>query len=1075
MLRRYHSNRMEALLEALIQVTQSPPPADPFAAEVIVVGHQGMGRWIAQQLAEKTGISARLDFPSPTNFFWRVLKAFVPDAPDQSTFEPEALTWRVLRGLPELLGLPAFADLQRYLRADDSDLRRYQLARRIADLFDQYLIFRPERVLGWEQHQDEHWQALLWRALCADSGNLHIARLLCKIEPTVTDGRTAAARLPERVSLFGLHGLAPMYCQLLDVLARHTEIHVFCLNPSRVYRSERLGEQDRSDRHVRRRQIGLPDFEVSRQRCNPLLASLGHTGQVFLQQLLELSGRDQDRFVDPQGPSLLHRVQRDLLDDVDPRTRDPIRQQSVDAADGSIQVHSAHSRLREIQILHDRLLRAFQTLEGLEPRDIVVLAPDIDAYAPFIEAVFGTAASTLRIPWSIADRRLRTQHALANGLQKVLALPGSRFEASEVLSLLQLPAVQRCFDLDEVGLERIRAWVKESGVRWGTDAAMREALALPREMANTWEFGLQRLFLGYALPPDPEAELYADVLPYGDVEGSEVGYLGALQSFLDTLTEWRRQLAEPRSVRAWQTALNQLLTDCFAPDPDEALLLQRVRERLDSVVFHATAAGFEGALSLEVVRSLLETVFEDSSGAWNFLTGRLTFGNLVPMRSLPFRVVCLIGLNGTDFPRRQRALSFDLMAQAPRRTDPCRRHDDRYLFLEALLSARDLLYLSYVGNDTRDHSVKVPSVLVSELLDYLRQGDRLRGGGDRMAHRVVRHPLQPFSGRYFDGQDTRLFSYAAHWLETARSEAQRVLPRFVDGPLPSPDEALRVVAIEDLITFLKNPAHAFLTQRLRLRLPQEDETLEDEEPFDAAGLERYQLRQSLLRQRLVGREPGVILERLRAEGTLPHGTPGALLFEEELNGADQFRQRLARYGADALPTLPVDRVLGDFRLQGELRNLRADGVLDYRFAKLRAKHRLAVWVRHLVLNVLAPQGVVPRSVFLAEDHTLTFEPVAGARALLQELLQLRWQGLCAPLAFFPESALAWIEEDGYKSRFDYAWCGVQNPVPEANDRAVRMAFRGVEPIGEAFEHHARTILQPMREHSQLVKVDQELS
>ncbi len=1071
MLEVHHSNRLEVLVAVLAEVTAAPL-ADPFRRELIVVQNPGMARWINQQLAERAGISACLDYPLPAGFFWQVLKAWLPDAPDLELFAKDALVWRILRLLPERLGESAFAPLRRYLEADASDLRLYQLARRIADLFDQYLVLRPEMMLDWEAGRDEQWQAQLWRALCAEGDHAHRARLLTDLEQAMADRKPAPGALPERVSLFGLTALAPVYVRLLDRLSRFLPVHLYYLTPSREYWSDLVDERGQARRRARARRAGLPDPTGLLDVGNPLLASLGHAGQVFLDQLLELGGADHDRFETPDGASLLHQLQRDILDLADARAEYSPRRFGPD--DISVQVHSVHSPLREVQVLHDRLLHLFEHLEGLEPRDLVVMAPDIDVYAPYVDAVFGAAAADRRIPWSIADRRVGAEQPVLEALKLLLLLPRSRFEASEVLSLLEVPAVRRRFGLDEEGVERIRTWVRESGVRWGEDAAMSVGLGLPVEQANTWAFGLDRLFLGYALPPDPDADPYGEVLPYVDVEGGEVAYLGVLQSFLEVLGAWRKRLTVARTPDQWRAALNELLAAFFVPDEDEEPVLQGVRDRLDTLVALAQRTGFQDALSPDVMRALLEGVFEDTRGAHRFLTGRVSFCNMVPMRSIPFRVVCLIGMNGEDFPRSQRPPSFDLMAQAPRRGDRSRRRDDRYLFLEALLSARDVLYLSYVGNDVRDNSIKVPSVVVSELLDYLHQGCVCANGQAPEQRLLVRHPLQPFSRRYFDASDGRLFSYSRTWADAARTQPGTELPAFADGELGPPDDSLRVLDIEELVRFLCNPSKYFLTQRLGLRLPDEEEVPEDLEPFDAQGLERYRLRQSLLRQRLIGRVEAEILARLRGEGVLPHGAAGELLLEEQLEVADPFLRRLAQHADQLLEPLEVDLALGDFRLQGQLGNLRPSGLLDSRLGKLRCKDRLAIWVRHLVLNALAPQAVERTSLFVAEDVTLLLRPVEGGRDLLLDLLELRWQGLRAPLAFFPETALAWLEGGDYGSAFGQAWSSEFAPAPEASDLAVRTAFRGREPIGEAFQATARRILGPLLEHAETVKADKEV-
>lgn len=1074
----FHSNRLEILMQRLTH-EMAQPSADPFLPDMIVVQNEGMARWINQQLALAWGVSTCIRYPLPASFFWKVLKAWIPDAPESTLFDKDALLWRILEVLPACLANPAFAPLSRYLHQDHAETKLFQLARRIADLFDQYLVFRPDKVLAWENGAENHWQAQLWRALGEGGDSRHRARLFADLEQAMATSQPQPGALPERVSLFGLTALAPVYVRMLGRLAQFIPVRIYYLNPCQEYWADIMDERGQQRRRARAERAGQADPTEVLDVGNPLLATLGHAGQVFLDQLLELNGADHDHFAEPAGHSLLHELQRDILHLTNPQER-----RLIDPQDRSLHIHSTHGRLREIQVLHDRLLDQFAHFRDLEPRDIIVMAPDIDLYAPYIETVFGTARPGIPlIPWSIADRRIGAVFPLVGALELLLKFDRNRWESSLLLSLLEFPAVRRRFGLNENDIEQIRLWTRETGVRWGENAAMRDHLGLPPEPANTWAFGLDRLFLGYALPADPDAEPFANIVPYTDVEGSSATNLGLLQAFLDLLHGWRVQCLQAHTLEDWRDQLGDLLLALFAPDADEAPLLQRIRDQLDHLVKLAQRAGFGRPLSLDVLRSLLETVFTDTQGSQRFLTGRVTFCNMVPMRSIPFRVVALIGMNGDEFPRSQRPLSFDLMAAAPRRGDRSRRRDDRYLFLEALLSARDLLYLSYIGNDVRDNSLKVPSGLISELLDYVRQTFTLEGGQTLLdEHLCLRHPLQPFNRAYFHvaptrdasnapAGDPRLFSYDPLWAQAARVKPDAKVPPFIEHPLPEAEPAWRTVDLDALIRFFRNPAQFFLTERLGVRLPQAEEWPEDVEPFHASGLELYAVRQILLRQHLRGQDSHAILTRLRGQGLLPHGEPGALLFEKHHAAVQPFVECLKRYRTQALEPLEIDLALGGFRLQGMLGGRQHGGWLDGRFGKLRAQDRLSMWIKHLLLQLRWDQtaGDGPVSYFVAEDAILELGPVDHAQTLLLDLLELRWQGLHAPLRFFPQTSLAHCD----KKKYLEVWSGERNPAAEARDQAVRLAFRGQDPLAEPFGALAERIARPMLEHSKLLPLEQE--
>ena len=951
MLQTYHSNRMECLVEELIHRIASPL-SDPMRPETIVVQNPGMERWLSQQIAASTGIAANLDFPLPASFAWRIYQWWMPGLPDQTGFDRDSMKWHIMGMLPQGAGTQVFAPLEHYLRDDEQGIRAYQLSGRIADLFDQYLVFRPDMLLSWEQGAtvgvgaDELWQASLWRKIVADTRGDHRAALFDRFRGLQSNNQPPVAELPERVSVFGLTALAPVYLHALQALAAHTQVHLYLLNPCIEYWADIQDDKGLARRRGRWRQSGKEDVSALLDVGNPLLASMGQVGQVFVDQLLELDAAEHDLFVSVDQHKLLGQVQQDILELRDRRMDDPSQLTMVEQEDLSIQVHSCHSPMREVQVLHDQLRRLFDRVPNLQTRKVVVMAPDIGVYAPYVRAVFGAADGERHIPWSLADLGPQQESPLLGALSELLQLPGFRFEASRVLSLLEVPAIAARFGVDQEGLEHIRCWVGETAIRWGADGDMRASLGLPDESANTWDFGLERMFQGYALPVD--AGLQQGLLPYADIEGSDAIYLGKLAALIESLQQWRSRLSTPMEPAAWTAAINQLLVDFFVPATDEEPLLQAVRSAMDNMQEHCLANGFDAPLSLDIVRAELDHALDAISSGSHFLQGGVTFCNMVPMRSIPFSVVCLLGMNDKDFPRCEQPLSFDLMAGNPRPADRSRRMDDRYLFLEALLSARDVFYLSYTGRSVKDNSIKVPSVVLSELLDYLgasfkpAQGDKL---GDQL---LTMHPLQPFSDRYFNASDPRLFSFDRNWLAAAGSQASELETPFADTGLAI-SEPVMEVELADLVRFLLNPAGWFLSRCLGVMKTEEEYALEDDEPFALESLTAYQLSTGLLEEIRQGKNAEDYLPLAFAGGELPHGHVGEIVFSDQAEGLVELAGRIEKHAGVPSEPLEVDLSIGEFHLTGWLDQLDDKGLFSYRPTSLKAKDRLRLWVKHLVL------------------------------------------------------------------------------------------------------------------------------
>ncbi|MEJ1298899.1 MAG: exodeoxyribonuclease V subunit gamma [Candidatus Sedimenticola sp. (ex Thyasira tokunagai)] len=1005
MLHLYHSNRLEQLADLLAEQL-SDAPDDPFLSESVVVQHQGMGRWLSLQLAKRLGICANLKFPLPAGYIWQLLKVMLPDTPDQDHYQPDVLQWRLFERLSGPLDGGDFSELGDYLK-DADELRCFELAGGLATVFDQYLVYRPDWIVRWEAGNEavvgDHWQATLWRELMA-GGDAHWVGLGRQLVDLARRGGIDQGQLPPRVMLFAVSSLSVGYLEILSLLSQQIDVHLFLLNPSEGHWVDLISREEKS-----RRELMAEEYDLYLDVGNPLLSSLGGQGRDFFSMLLEFDPGAHELFVDPDKEQMLSYLQQDILQIHDGSEDDPRRMMAAD--DNSIQFHACHSPMREVEVLHDQLLALFDADSRLQADDILVLTPDMDSYAPYIEAVFSDTAGGGYIPFSLADRGILSSTPLISGLFNLLALRGGRYEVNQVIALLELPAVRRCFNIEEADLPLLREWIEACGIRWGRNESTRTALGLPPTDQNSWQAGLDRLVLGYALPP-AGSELFHGVRPYGDVEGSSATPLGGLLSFTSALFDLEQRLGGSRPLSEWASRLEQLLDRFFTADGREEAQLQAVRESLSILVENAGRARFSQAISLDLVVEKLRRQLEVSGGQGGFLSGGVTFCALTPMRSLPFKVICMIGMNDGAFPRHRHTPGFDLMEGSYRPGDRSRRADDRYLFLETLLSARHSLYFSYVGQDIRDNSRVPPSVLLSEVLDYLDQGFVTDTGVPVSEKIVTHHPLQAFNLRYFTSEDERLFSYSNINCDAAGALIRKAPEErsFFDDSLSEPGAEWRQVELDQLIYFFTNPTRYLLQKRLGIRLESGEGELESRDPFELG----YRQRNALFQRLVTGLRSGETNERIthleQACGELPHGAAGEILLNSMMEKADQFAEQLSEVDNNRAPIeepVTVELTHGEIHLTGTLQQVAGHGILGYSINKLPAWQLVELWINHLALNHAAPDGIEPVTVWLDGERMIRLNPVDNAGELLGGLLELYWRGLSTPLHLFPKSSRAY--------------------------------------------------------------------
>ncbi|GAB4258056.1 MAG: exodeoxyribonuclease V subunit gamma [Methylomicrobium sp.] len=1040
----HSSNKTENLLEHLTAVITNQPLSSPFAKEVFLIQSQGMERWLSQQLAGKLGVWGHFEFLFPSRFFSTIAQRIDSRLNDEA-FDRNKLLWR-LEALLRRLDSNVFKPLEHYLNGEDTALKRFQLATQLASIFDQYQIMRPELLVAWQRNESvydtdtEHWQRALWQRLTEAIGTKHRGGLWLDVIAKLNDAPeySFADALPERISVFGVNTMPPLFLAFLQGLARHVPLHLYLLNPAQTFWADLATKRQRIDQED--------------STGHPLLSALGQQGREFQEMLLEQVSfeLELDSFEPGEAESNLSRLQNDILNNETPTTEL--------IADGSITVHACHSRMREVEVLKDQLLQALENDPSLELRDIVVMAPDIEIYEPFISAVFDD------IQHAVADRSLRLSNHALDALIGFLKLGQSRFGWQTVLDLLERPAVYPGFGLSETDLELIKHWIRDTEVRWGRSAEHRSELGLPAFDENSWRAALDRLLMGYAVGQD---QVFIDgILPYIDVEGSMAGALGGFDDFLQLLFKAGNDLKTAKPLKIWGERLyhyaDQLLA---AADSNEREQINELLTELGELL----PAIHDDPVDWQVICAWLEGRIEEHKSSTGFLRGQLTFCSMLPMRSIPFQVIALLGLNDSEFPKIDRRPTFDLLAADFRKGDRSRRADDRYQFLEILLSARRQLLITYIGQSLDDNASIPPSVVVSELLEVLQSHYRL-------TDIVVKHPLQAFSPRYFEASED-LFSFSQTDCQTAcalsKPKSDRSLWWSGELAIEQPETDETVIDLDELLAFYRHPQRYFLNRCLGLRFDAIAADAEEREPFALDQLNAYTIYHEWLDTTLHDRPLSV--QKLKAQGRWLSGVAGDIEFTRQQRPIDAFADSIrSKHPGEALEELSVDLRIGRFRLVGKLGCRYRNGSLFYRYAALKGKDFIAAWLHHLLINRIESQ----KTWLLALDADLLFEADDCALGDLDGMLALYSQGLRRPDAFFVEPAFAYIKQAVKLAQSRRASKPALAVAIEQLDRAMEQpyeaelqklfgaAYNAQALLDETFEERCRELLLPAWERVQ---------
>ena len=1034
MLRLHRAERTADLAAALADVLGTPL-ADPFQREVIAVPAKGVERWLTQRLStalgtggSADGVAAHIAFPSPTRVVDEAIAAAGGHEADDDPWAPQRVLWQLLDLIDSCVGDAWCSVLAAHLgHGQDSHRagRRYAAAEHLRDLFRSYAAHRPQMLVDWAAARDtdgaggpldadQVWQAELWRRLRAridapsPAERLEDTCRTLRADPDCSD-------LPERFSLFGATRLTTEQRAILRALAEQRDVHLWLPHPSPA-----LWQTLSSAARTTRRREDRTALAVR----HPLLASLSRDTRELQLLLGELD--DTHHPAQVGSGTLLRQVQAALRDDVPPaRTA---------VADGTLQVHACHGPPRQVEVLREALLHLFEQDPTLEPRDVLVMCPDIETYAPLVKAAFGqpgTGHPGHRLRVRLADRSLKQTNPLLDTLSGLLGLADGRVTASQVLDLAATPPVRRQFRFSDDDLERMREWAARAGVRWALGPAQREAFALGGVPQNTWQTGLDRLLLGVAADETDLAWLGL-ALPLDDVDSSDIELAGRLAELLARLDGILHRLQGPQPVAQWVEVLSEALDVLTATSDDDAWQLAQARRQLSESAEH----GQEALLRLADLRVLLAGRLAGRPTRANFRTGELTVCTMVPMRSVPHRVIALLGLDDGVFPRGGSVDGDDVLQRDPCLGERDVRSEDRQLLLDALMSAGDHLLLLYTGADPVTGATRPPSVPLGELLDVVRQ----TVGEDGLETVLRRHPLQPFDGKNFTSPEP--FSHDQGAYAGARAALQPRLPDpgFLPQRLPAGGTQ---VSLRDLVAFAVHPLKALLARRMGLHVPDRQESVDDALAADLDALQKWDVGDRMIAARLAGVDVSAFQQAEWRRGTLPPGPLGSRLLHELEQAVEPIVQAALPVHSGVARAVDVVLDLDGHTLTGTVNDLHGSVLASTSYSKLAPKHRLTAWVNLLALAACSDVPVTAVTTGRGPYRPVwrsTLTAPADPRGVLRDLLALYDDGMREPLPIVTGASAKYAERrragDGPEQALESATKEWESMFGDSKDRHV---------------------------------------
>lgn len=968
-------NRLEKLADLLAVKLLHQESGDPFLSPEIVVPNLDTARWLQLHIAEKNGFAGNIRYMLPAEWQWDQIRKLYTDLPKSLPADAEPMKWAIYAILKGTDLVQEYPHIHRFAEKQEGSMKDQALLRfsaQISSMFDQYIIYRPEMVLRWQGgkiNEEEQWQAKLWNSLQEiwrerGSEGIHFRKNKAELW---SDGlekiRSGDIETGKRLHVFNPGLLPEPVVRMLKAVGDRTDVTIYMISAHQ------------------------PEPE------NPLLVSLGEE-MAATTALCRQTGFEEESLPPPDFPdSDLGRIQRSVAENC--------RHTGLEKGTlpEGIRIHSCHSELREAETLHRYLLGLFSSRPDLNPDDVLVVMPDTQRYESAIHAVFGHSNDGLpQIPYHAGSTASAGEYALHRSFLMLLSLPGSRFRFQDVMDLFQTPAVLEKAGLIDDESARVKRWMEENHVTWGADDSHRRESGQPGGSPRTWQAAVRRVWLGQLLPA-PAGDTFDGELCYHSLSGTaEYEVWAGFASFLSALTDFREATKRSLSSAEWVDQVEHLIQNVFSKKSLESLEYSQISRSLKTIRDVAELSGFSEKVTWKLFADELKKLADTQRPAGARFTRGVTFSTMVPVRSMPFRVIAMIGLNESDFPRTPTAPGFDLMARFPKPTERNRKNEDRNLFLESILSSKEEFYISYIGRSRQDNEAIPPSPIVGEWLEFL-SGET----GIKPEKLIREEPLTIFSPDHFRKGEIapELHRTSALSILTPGERPEGLVIDEDDG---DEEEDVQATDLSDLTSFVRLPVRHFVTRTLGAVIP----SSEEEKPeFQLNALERHILFRKVFDWVLSERDDSALLEMVKQSGIVPEGWPGEQEVQSLIRSAGVALNPIRDAGFEPnITSIDVDIRTNLFDLSGSVTSFSEDRFLDIKISSLSGKLLTESWISHIVWNL--SKGTDTLSTLCCElkkgdPKLVRFTMPESPEEVLGELIDLYREGQIRPLRFFPST------------------------------------------------------------------------
>lgn len=1023
MFNKYQSHSLTDLARELAEITVLETP-NPMRPSWVVVQNNEVKEWLSLQIADLNGIAGNFKFIFPSEFIWMIYRLKEPDVPKTLPTDLNSLHWILF----ELLGKdPDFIKQIPFISDTELSItKRFQLAGQIADVFDQYQVYRPEMINNWKKRKfstknaDEQWQLQLWIRLQAYwSANPITTQIPGRsdaykkvIEWLNNDDLDIVKGLPGEIFIFGLSHLNKPFMEVISGISKHKEVHFF-------------------GRDI---EINAPNHE-----CRTLFDSWKNPNCSQLKFLNQFLIQNDQKIKNSKVG-----IQSEKL--------------------SSIEIHSCHGVRREVEVVKDEILRFLDKNLEADTSDILILLPDADEYAPLLETHFNDKSNSQKLRLPLSKLYRNQSKTLEYTLVYLLDLFNTSFKPSMVVDLLSLDPVKKRFGLTDDDIDLIENWILTNRIYRGMGEYFNDTFS--------WQKGINQLMAGAVLEPD-YMESFSGLVPLVELSTSdEMALMSKFSLFINTLKSLTEEFEHDKTPGQWLDLVNRMCKDIIVDvenGNDDASIFNIISRLKDQLKYTLG----EELVPFPLFSNWLKGQFDTASSSSGRFGQGITVSTYIPYRSVPFKFIAMLGLNEGVFPRKAVRPEFDLIYKDPKVGDRIQSEDDSYLFLEVLSSASKHLHISYKGQDLRSETDRLPSMLVQQLKESFPENKIL----------LKRHRLHPFNEAYFRKYKSASpqqpdMSYDLKHCNVA-NQINYPEKKVIDFNLNSVDSfdifKQSDISIYDLIKFVTEPANLLLSNEFNVNINLYNNDIQDREIFDLTGLDKYKLNALLYDSIQKGISEKRIFNYARTAGYLPDMLKGKQVFQEEYNKTEKLRQEIESLSELEEKSHEIRINHKGVQLYGSVRGIHGKSLVLHRVGQRRESHEIEQWVLH---NALIASGFpIENSFYISFDKGGAVEVnkihTDSINGNVLDLL-LNWFLDDIPvfdkINFFPKTSKTfvktWLNSEDEDAALNKAMKvftpGRFNKFAEGGEESNRIIWRGQDPFSRSsFKDNALRFWTPV--------------